>query len=281
MFNSPLLSLSDILGKTYTENVTEALSSLGIMDKRRADALADEKIDFYPKETQKTNDELLERVGTQILHTFQNSNAGAPTDSFSKASNYASSPITGIGTMRVGEDGRLYLIGKSEHYHSSLGHHFNGYRLINNARELGILNATHNNTRGYITRLTERELVRTANGLEKSDTKGLDAVLASKEPKILNRVINLETGSLAVEAGIKMMLARFYRLDMSFDAPKYASKIPVFLIMQDMNGGKEANYHGTTVTAQSFRGLWPFSAVHSIAVYPKRRKEFLKPDFSF
>ena len=30
----------------------------------------------------------------------------------------------------------------------------------------------------------------------------LDAVLASQEPKVLNRLINLETGSLAVEAGI-------------------------------------------------------------------------------
>lgn len=62
--------------------------------------------------------------------------------------------------MRVGEDGKLYLIGKSEHYHASLGHRFNGYRLIDNARKLGIVNATHNNTRGYITRLMEREVIR-------------------------------------------------------------------------------------------------------------------------
>ncbi len=37
-------------------------------------------------------------------------------------------------------------------------------------------------------------------------------MIDSTEAHVLNRVINLETGSLAVEAGVKMMLARFYRL---------------------------------------------------------------------
>lgn len=74
---------------------------------------------------------------------------------------------------------------------------------------------------------------------------------------MLNRVINLETGSLSCEAGLKMMLARFYKLDATFDAPKYHGKIPVFFVMGDKNGGVEANYHGTTVLLQTFRGLWP------------------------
>ena len=98
------------------------------------------------------------------------------TNSFKKASNQKAAPLTGVCNMRVGEDGRLYLLGKSEHYHTPLGHRFQGYKLIENAKKIGILNATHNNTRGYITRLMEREMVRTANGLNAGDTKALEPV---------------------------------------------------------------------------------------------------------
>ena len=69
-----------------------------------------------------------------------------------------------LGIFRVGEDGRLYLISKSEHYHTPLGHGFPGYTLLDCARQLGIPNATHNNTRGQITRLLEEELVAAVNG---------------------------------------------------------------------------------------------------------------------
>lgn len=200
MFYSPKLSLSDILGSDYTQSVIEALSVLSVMDAEKAAAIADEKVDFYPEADQKKNDDLLNKVGTQVIKPFNNCNKGTPTDSYSKASNYASSPITG-----------------------------NGYKLINNARKLGILNATHNNTRGYITRLAERELVRTANGIGKDDESALKKVLSSNEAKILNRVINLETGSLAVEAGIKMMLARFYKLALSFRIPNTTGRYQSFL----------------------------------------------------
>ena len=60
---------------------------------------------------------------------------------------------------------------------------------------------------------------------------------------------------MAVEAALKMMLARFYSLDGS-PAP-YAGRIPVFLVMADQAGGLAGNYHGTTVVAQTLRGLWP------------------------
>ena len=45
------------------------------------------------------------------------------------------------------------------HYHAALGHDFPGYRLLQIAGRLGVCNATHNNTRGHMTRLLERELV--------------------------------------------------------------------------------------------------------------------------
>ena len=80
-------------------------------------------------------------------------------------------------------------------------------------------------------------------------------LLQARQPGVLNRVLNLETGSLAVEAALKMMLSRFDTLDGS--APVYAGRIPVFLVMADNDGGVTAGYHGTTVLAQMLRGLWP------------------------
>ena len=103
----------------------------------------------------------------------------------------------------------------------------------------------------------ERELIRHANGLAPENATGLEAVLSSQEPQVLNRVINLETGSLAVEAGVKMMLRRFYRLEPTDSEPLYYGKTPVFLVVADYEGGPQANYHGTTVITQTMRGLWP------------------------
>ena len=257
MFTSPRLSLEDILGKGYTEKLVEANSALGMLTEDEASSLAAEKIDFYPAEKQAKNDALLSKVGTEVTAPYVNDNDGAATAAFAKALSKNSAPMTGVGCFRLGEDGRLYLIGKSEHYHAPLGHRFDGYRLIDNARKLGVLNATHNNTRGYITRLCEKRLVQSVNGIGWDDEEATKKVLGSEEHKVLNRVINLETGSLSVEAGIKMMLARFYKLSPEFPVPKYAGKTPVFFVMQDNHGGREANYHGTTVVAQTFRGLWP------------------------
>ena len=84
------------------------------------------------------------------------------------------------------------------------------------------------------------------------------ALLEAREPGVLNRVINLETGSLAVEAALKMMLSRFYTLS-GAKAP-YEDRIPVFLVMADNDGGVTAGYHGTTILAQTLRGLWPWLA---------------------
>jgi hypothetical protein len=96
-----------------------------------------------------------------------------------------------------------------------------------------------------------------ANGIQRGERRELVGVLASKESRVLNRVINLETGSLAVEAALKMMLGRFFRLDRTYADPPYAGRTPVFLVIADNDGGKEANYHGTTVLTQAMRGLWP------------------------
>lgn len=259
MFRDIKMSLADLLGDEYAARLTSASAALGITDAASARAIVDERVDFYSESDRRRGDALLSRIGERLTDAFVNDNDGAPTDSFRHAENKSASPLCGFGCFRAGEDGKLYLLGKSEHYHAALGHSFGGYRLIDNARRLGIPNATHNNTRGYITRLCERRLVQSVNGIDWSDDKRTDEIIASRSPKVLNRIINLETGSLAVEAGVKMMLARFYKLSEELNTPKYAGKTPVFLVMADRAGGKTGNYHGTTVLTQTFRGLWaPF-----------------------
>lgn len=249
-------SLEDMLGKPYMDAVQETAVTLLGLTPDEAKALATDKVEFWPDAFAAHADAMAAKVGQQVATPFETELVGAPTESFRKATHVHASPIGGVGTVRVGQDGRAYIAAKSEHYHIPLGHNFPGYKLITKARQLGILNATHNNTRGYITRKMEEQIIMDANGItERGDQ--LTAVLQSKESKVLNRLINLETGSLAVEAAIKMMLTRFYRLDKTFDAPKHAGKTPVFLVMQDNDGGPEANYHGTTIFAQSFRGMWP------------------------
>ncbi|WP_262676744.1 aminotransferase class III-fold pyridoxal phosphate-dependent enzyme [Paenibacillus sp. J5C2022] len=250
-------SLSRLLGREYTNAVTAGAALLTDLSGEEARKLAAEEIEFLPDAYRDKTDLLLEQVGKQIIPEMKASTSGAPTNAYRKASNPKASPLGGIGYLRLGEDGRLYLVGKSEHYHTPLGHNFPGYKLIDYARALGITNATHNNTRGYVTRLLERELIRTANGLTREDTDSLNGVLDSREPHVLNRVINLETGTLACEAGIKMMLARFYRLDATFPEPKYKGRTPVFFVMGDRDGGAAANYHGTSVIAQTLRNMWP------------------------
>lgn len=249
-------SLRDLLGDKYMNAVKSVALQVYGMDEATVDSLIDEKVDFFPQDYIDRMDSLAMKTGEKIVEGFEDSMIGAPTESFRKATHLNAAPIGGIGCTRIGEDGKAYLIAKSEHYHTSLGHNFPGYKLITNARRLGIPNATHNNTRGYITRLAERHLIAAANGIRECDER-LEAILNSKEPRVLNRTINLETGSLAVEAGIKMMLSRFYRLDESFDLPKYHGKIPVFLVMEDNKEGLTANYHGTTIFAQTLRGMWP------------------------
>jgi acetylornithine/succinyldiaminopimelate/putrescine aminotransferase len=257
MLNNITLSLTDLLGEEYIRAVKNCAVALMGQSPQEADRWADERVDFIDQKAADKADQLLEYVGKSYVEAFINHNSGAPTGSFLKAANNHAAPIGGIGYIRAGEDGRLYLVSKSEHYQTPFGHNFGAYRLIGNARRLGILNATHNNTRGFIVRLLEREIIRTINGLKRNEAEQLDSIVASTRPKVLNRVLNLETGSLACEAAIKMMLSRFYKLDATFPDRKYEKKTPVFFVMGDNEGGAQANYHGTTILAQTLRGLWP------------------------
>lgn len=255
-FNSPNLSLADLFGKDYAESLIKGIVVLGRMNEEEARDLVYKKVDFYSEQDQIRCDEMLEMVGKKVVDVDFPEMEGAPTSSYRQAANLNLSPVAGASCYRLGEDGKVYILGKSEHYHASLGHAFGAYKLIEIAHRLGIPNATHNNTRGYITRTNERTIIAEMNGLDVNDKK-LDEIIESKERHVLNRVINLQAGSLADEAGIKMMLSRFYRHEGSSETPKYAGKTPVFFVMADDNGGLEGNYHGTTIFAQTFRSLWP------------------------
>lgn len=232
-------NLEDLLGKAYLEAVCAARAWLTGEDAVRLRAFSAEEIDLFPAAFQQRLASLLPSVGTVVADCLGTSARGATSDAFAAHSNAASAPLAALGYLRVGEGGRLFLTAKSEHYHVSVGHGFPGYELVNRARRLGIPNATHNNTRGHITRLLEEELVRLA------------------APTDLNRVLNLETGSLAAEAAIKMALSRFHAVQPGTAEPKYKGRIPVFVVLGDDDGGPEANYHGTTLFAQFMRGMWP------------------------
>lgn len=256
MIKNLKLSLLDIAGREYIEKT--ALSTAALTGIPYASLLetAEEKVDFFPETLAERLDSLVEMTGKDFSSPLSASSPGAGTAAFNGAFHRENAPLSGLGFFRVGEDGKLAAIGKSEHYQASCGHNFPGYSLIINAMKLGITNITHNNTRGHLTRLLERELVRIANGIAPGDESSLEAVLKSTSSHVLNRVINLETGSLACEAAFKMMLARFYKLQSHFPAPEHAGKTPVFLVMADFKDGKEANYHGTTVMTQMLRGMW-------------------------
>ena len=257
IFYNVKLSLMDLVGKDYVDGVCAARAWLSGEDKRQWKAIASEKVDFYPGAFQQKLIELLPRVGRVCCRPLKRSAHGATTAAFQARANPALGPLSCLSFLRLAEDGRLFLTSKSEHYHVPLGHGFPGYRLIEHGRKLGIPNATHNNTRGHITRLLEEELVRTAAGVPRGDRTALDRLLNSKRKSALNRVLNLQTGSLAAEAAIKMVLSRFYRTQADSPDPRYKGRVPVMVVIGGDQGGHEANYHGTTVLAQTMRGMWP------------------------
>ena len=257
VFKRVRVSLADLMGKDRAQASCRARSFLTGESIDALVALASEKVDFLPESFLRHQHGLLEKVGTNVVAPREPPPIpGASTRMFDSATNTGMAPLSARGVFRIGEDGRLYLISKSEHYHTPLGHGFPGYQLLDRARQLGIPNATHNNTRGQITRLLEEELVCAVNGLAPGDADGLNRVRACDDLSVCNRVLNLETGSLAVEAALKMILARFYRIETDSPPAPYAGRIPVVLVMGNDEGGLQANYHGTTILTQTMRGMW-------------------------
>jgi len=252
------LSLADLLGEAYMEAVCDAGAALSGSDPSTLLPLATQPVELFPEDFQRALRKRLPHVGSNAIGTRSLSTAaGAGSAAFNAAASLKAAPLSASGYFRVGEDGRLYLTAKSEHYQASLGHAFPGFELVRLAERLGIPNPTHNNTRGHATRLLELELVRIANGLKPGDGAGLGSILASKDARVLNRVLNLSTGSLAAEAALKMVLARFYRAEAGGPPPAHGGATPVILVLGDDHGNLQGNYHGTTILTQMMRGMWP------------------------
>lgn len=248
-FRRMAASLEDVLGAGYIDAVVGARTALAGEQPEALYRLVREKVDFLPESMLARLHELLSSAGGEVSPPLARSPDGAGTREFARATRTQLAPLSGYGYFRVGEDGRLYAVTKSEHYHAPMGHSFPGYRLVEHARRLGIPNATHNNTRGFITRRLEDELVSAAG---RACCGGASAAGAGT----LDTVMNLETGSLAVEASLKMILARFYKPQEDSPEPPYAGRIPVILVVGADDGGLQANYHGTTLLTQTFRGMW-------------------------
>ena len=251
------VSLADLCGEEYVRAVCANHALLTGEEPAAATESAFKRIEFFPAAFERRLLQLLPKVGQQVGTRVAETPAGATTHQFEAHSKLNLAPSSTLGYFRIGEDGKLYLVTKSEHYHAPLGHLFPGYGLLDKARQLGIPNATHNNTRGFVTRRLEEELVASVNGLAPGDTAALKAALASAAPDVINRVLNLETGSLAVEAALKLILARFYRPDESMPLPKYNGRLPVLLVVGNDDGSLKGNYHGTTMLTQVMRGMWP------------------------
>lgn len=255
------LSLEDILGSAYTSQICKAKAFLEQKPVENYLQIARTKVDFYPDDLHKSLNDMIPFIGKQVIETgitAETTMTGSSTDSFTESFKSEKTPLSSKGFYRLTESGQIQAITKSEHYHAPLGHCFPGYKLLSYAQELGISNIAHNNTRGFITRLLEEKLVLLANGKFDEGTKGFEAIKKNNDPRSMKKVINLQTGSLAVEAAVKMMLARFYVSDPGMNQiPKYQGKIPVFIVIRDFEGGKQANYHGTTVLTQTLRDLWP------------------------
>ncbi len=253
------LSLTDLLGADYAAAVAAARARASGESEPALRRRLAERLECLPAAFQRRLAALLPRTGAVVGRPLARTPAGASTRAYNAATRTALAPLTGYGYFRIGEDGRQYFTLKSEHYHAPLGHALPGYRLIETARRLGIPNATHNNTRGCVTRRLEEELVRTANGLDPAGwARKRESILAEKSP-CLNRVINLETGSLAMEAAIKLVLARFSPSQMPLPGQPaaYPGRIPVLVVMGNDQGELSGNYHGTTIVAQIMRGMWP------------------------
>lgn len=250
------MSLGDLAGVDYLNAVCGARAALTGQAMIRCRKLGRESVDFFPAAMQQRLHSLLSRTGEKVVSALRRTAGGATTRAFEAATRVEQAPLSGYGYFRVGEDGRLYFILKSEHYHAPVGHAFPGYRLLNIARLLGIPNATHNNTRGHLTRKLEMELIRTARGVVPGEERGLNRILTDKSSSGVNRVLNLETGSLAMEAALKLVLARFYASQADQPHPRYAGRIPVLVVIGNDQGGLQANYHGTTFVAQMLRGMW-------------------------
>ena len=218
-FESVPISLEGILGDRYVDAVRAAYDFLAGNEPDDLRNMVGRKLDFIPD--------------------FDRADKLAFAESYRKP--IQDDILTGCGIFKITEDKILQMDWTGGHYQLPLGYHFPDLdRLLIQGRKLGIVDDTHNNTPGRAVKLLASELVRSANIFDGDvDDKRLKSILDGDDR--LNRVICVDTGTIAVGAGLKSILYRFRDL--------YGDCVPVFIV-------QEGNYHGTDFFEQRLREMW-------------------------
>ncbi len=218
-FRHTPMSLKSVIGGRYVDAVKAAYDFL--------------------KET--ATDDLRSMVGQKLgfIPDFQQVDKRAFVESYQKP--IQDDILVGYGMFKVTEGKMLQIDWTGGHYQLPLGYHFLEMDdLLPQARELGIVDDTHNNTPGMAVKLLALQLVRYANIFDgEVDDEKLKNILDDDDR--LNRVTSVDTGSIAAGTGLKSILNRFCDL--------HGDCTPVFIV-------QEGNYHGTDFLEQRLRGMW-------------------------
>jgi len=221
-------SLDEILDERYVDAVRSAHDFLTKTSREDLRSMVGQKLEFIPDFLQ------LDK------RTFVKSYQKPVQDDI----------LAGYGIFKVTEGKVLQIDWTGGHYQLPLGYHFPDLdNLLIEARKLGVVDDTHNNTPGMAVKLLAKKLVECANAFEE-----LENIL--EDDVHLNRVTCVDTGSVATSTGLKSILYHFREL--------YEECIPVFIM-------QEGNYHGTDFLEQRLRGMWEWLFTNLIV-------EFVEPN---
>lgn len=156
--------------------------------------------------------------------------------------------LTGYGIFKITEKKVLQIDWTGGHYQLPLGYHNQLIdSIITDARSMGIIDDTHNNTPGMAVKLLAEQLVKCANAYIEEDYEKV-----IKDENKLNRVTSVDTGTVAASTALKSILYWFRE--------RNGEKIPVFIM-------QEGNYHGTDFLEQRLRGMWEWLFTNIIVEY--------------
>ena len=222
------ISLEGILSNQYIETVKTAYKFLMEKSPVELRKMVGQKLDFIPDFEQVDKSTFVESYQKPIRDDI----------------------LAGYGIFKITEAKILQIDWTGGHYQLPLGYHYPTLDdLLIEARKLGIVDDTHNNTPGMPVKLLARELVKCANAYDNED---FENIVNSKDR--LNHVTSVDTGTIAASTGIKGILYRFREL--------YGDTIPVFVM-------QEGNYHGTDFFEQRLRGMWEWMFTNVIVEYAK------------
>jgi adenosylmethionine-8-amino-7-oxononanoate aminotransferase len=202
------IHIEDLLGSQYIEAMQTAYGFLKESSRDKLRSMIGRRLEFIPD--------------------FEIADKRAFVESYQKP--VQDDILTGYGMFKITESKVLQIDWTGGHYQLPLGYHFPGLDdLLDQARKLGIVDDTHNNTPGRAVKLLASELVRCVNTFdgEVEDDKFRSIV---NDDNRLNRVTSVDTGTVAAGTGLKSILYRFREL--------YEGLTPVFVV-------QEGNYHGT------------------------------------